>query len=110
MSRRPRGPVNRPGSRRMNAGRDESEPQRLRLATGVDDDLRRVLEPGHELWPMALLAWRHQDGWSLEEHRRLMAAVVEVWPKQPGRRSVVETLAWWAGQLRADGFSDDEIA
>jgi hypothetical protein len=93
--------VNPPTGRRMNHGFDESAPVVLRLLTGVDDDVRAALEPGHLLYPMALLGW---------QHRRLMAEITAVWPKQAGRRPVRETLGWWAGELREAGLSDDEVA
>lgn len=89
---------------------EASERPPLRVLTGIDDDLRREVRRDDPLYGVAEDAWLYQDEWSLDRHRSFWIGVLPLWPKQPGHRQVIDTLAWWYDALRQYGLTDDEIA
>jgi hypothetical protein len=89
---------------------EASERPPLRVLTGIDDDLRREVRPDNPLYGVAEDAWLYQDEWSLDGHRSFWIGVLPLWPKQPGHRQQMDTLAWWYDALRRHGLTDAEIA
>lgn len=88
----------------------ENCPDHLDLETGVPDDDRAQLYPGHPLFDLFAFAWRWQDRWSLTEHADFWRAALLLWPHRGGGERVRERLAWAIRAARHRGLSDDEAA
>jgi hypothetical protein len=92
----------------------------LFLATGIDDDARQPLFPGHSAYRFFVHAQMQQDMWSNAQHRAFWTDHVRParkgfgdpyhWPRRAGRPPVKETAAWWAFVLAREGLCLDEIA
>jgi hypothetical protein len=93
-----------------NAHESSGTPSRLALTTGFRDDRRRNIDRGTDLFACFEAAWLFQDVWSAETHREFWLENLQRWPNTGGRPPTLDTLGWWARQLRRDGMSDQQVA
>lgn len=82
----------------------------LWLATGLPDDRRGPVPPGHQLRESAERALGEQDSWTADEHRSFWRALLPAWPRQDAPRATGDRLGSLAVYLLRELLGENEAA